>query len=270
MVALCAGANVVEPYAAAFIGFLASFVFMTIEHNQMKLHLDDPLGSIAVHFGGGILGLFLLPFFMRERYGAEEGMFYWKGCSEDVFTVEKYGEYGNWKDGDCMYTPFYQLGWHLFGALVIILWTAICCVLIFWPLDYFKVLRVEPDTEIRGIDIKVHGEPAYPLAAQGHGYENEGQFSVMALEKAKVSGGLRSTRALVNPNRMYSWNVQDGLSENGLAALARAHKKALSLEADEDEVKYIGEENSSFAIDTNSDINFDESKSDTRKVSFQA
>ena len=270
MVALCAGANVVEPYAAAFIGFLASFVFMTIEHNQMKLHLDDPLGSIAVHFGGGILGLLLLPFFMRERYGAEEGMLYWKGCSEDVFTVEKYGEYGNWKDGDCMYTPFYQFGWHLFGALVIILWTAFCCVLIFWPLSYFNLLRVEPDTEIRGIDIKVHGEPAYPLAAQGHGYENEGQFSVMALEKGKLSGGLRSQRALVNPNRMSSWNVQEGISENGLAALAKAHKKALSLHAEEDDPKLSGEENSSFAIDTVSDVVFDESNNDVRKVSFQA
>ena len=132
------------------------------------------------------------------------------------------------------------------------------------------MLRVEPDTEIRGIDIKVHGEPAYPLAAQGHGYENEGQFSVMALEKAKVSGGLRSTRALVNPNRMSSWNVQEGLSENGLAALARAHKKALSLEVEENEVKFIGEDNSSFAMDTVSEIEFDESKNDLRKVSFQA
>ena len=142
--------------------------------------------------------------------------------------------------------------------------------MIFWPLDYFNLLRVEADIEIRGIDIKVHGEPAYPLAAQGHGYENEGQFSVMALETAKVTGGLRSQRALVNPNRMSSWNVKEGLSENGLAALARAHHKALSLQADEEETRYSGEDNSSFAMDTVSDVVFDESKNDLRKVSFQA
>lgn len=33
------------------------------------------------------------------------------------------------------------------------------------------------DLEIRGIDIKVHGEPAYPNAAYGHGWDNEGPDS---------------------------------------------------------------------------------------------
>ena len=32
--------------------------------------------------------------------------------------------------------------------------------------------------EIRGIDIRVHGEPAYPNAAYGHGWDNEGQFAL--------------------------------------------------------------------------------------------
>ena len=69
---------------------------------------------------------------------------------------------------------------------------------------------------------------------------------------------------------MSSWNVQDGISENGLAALARAHKKALSLEADE-ETRNVGEENSSFAMDTVSEIDvFDDSKNDLRKVSFES
>ena len=50
-----------------------------------KVELDDPLGSIAVHLGGGLTGVILLPFFMRKRHGAEEGILYWAGCEEDVF-----------------------------------------------------------------------------------------------------------------------------------------------------------------------------------------
>ena len=35
---------------------------------------------------------------------------------------------------------------------------------------------VEEDIEIRGLDIKKHGEPAYPTAAYGHGWDAEGDF----------------------------------------------------------------------------------------------
>ena len=36
--------------------------------------------------------------------------------------------------------------------------------------------RVEEDIEIRGLDIKKHGEPAYPTVAYGHGWDAEGDF----------------------------------------------------------------------------------------------
>ena len=124
-----------------------------------------------VHMGGGLTGVILLPFFMRKRHGAEEGIFYWAGCDEDVFR----GNHSEvWSDGDCLYTPFYQLGWHFFGIFVISTWTVACSCLIFLPLWYFDLLRYHPDIEVRGIDIAAHGEPAYPLAATGHGWDNEG------------------------------------------------------------------------------------------------
>jgi Amt family ammonium transporter len=43
---------------------------------------------------------------------------------------------------------------------------------------YFNWLRIDENTEIRGNDIKLHGEPAYPNAAYGHGWDNEGDFSL--------------------------------------------------------------------------------------------
>ena len=40
-----------------------------------------------------------------------------------------------------------------------------------------KLFRVEQDIEIRGLDIKKHGEPAYPTAAYGHGWDKEGDYA---------------------------------------------------------------------------------------------
>ena len=47
----------------------------------------------------------------------------------------------------------------------------------FYGLWYFQILRVDADTEVRGIDISKHGEPAYPTAAYGHGWDTEGSSS---------------------------------------------------------------------------------------------
>ena len=42
------------------------------------------------------------------------------------------------------------------------------------------IFRVSEEIEMRGLDIKKHGEPAYPTAAYGHGWhkdeENKGEF----------------------------------------------------------------------------------------------
>lgn len=74
-------------------------------------------------------------------------------------------------------SPFYQWGWHIFGTTIMIGWTIFFCLILFsilWKLD---LLRLDRDTEIRGIDIKVHGEPAYPENAYGHGWDNDGEYS---------------------------------------------------------------------------------------------
>ena len=47
--------------------------------------------------------------------------------------------------------------------------------MIFWLCWYLRILRVDADVEARGIDIAKHGEPAYPAAAMGHGWDTEGK-----------------------------------------------------------------------------------------------
>ena len=43
---------------------------------MLKLRIDDPLDAVAVHMGGGTLGVLMVPFFMTEY---EDGIVIFKG-----------------------------------------------------------------------------------------------------------------------------------------------------------------------------------------------
>ena len=109
------------------------------------------------------------------------------GCDSDRFNSTIHGEFYGWTDGDCMFTPWYQLGWTIFGVIIILLWTLSLSSLIFGVLWYFDILRIDPDTEVRGIDIPAHGEPAYPVAAYGHGWDYEGNISLDGILTPKLA-----------------------------------------------------------------------------------
>ena len=88
---------------------------------------------------------------------------------------------------------------------------------------YFNLLRVEKDLEIRGIDIQVHGEPAYPNAAYGHGWDNEGEFSLDFLENPSAGhqqAQRRTVKALINPHKRSNWNDTDKINKGGALKIA--------------------------------------------------
>jgi ammonium transporter, Amt family len=87
MVALCGPCNIIPTYGAVVIGVLASLSFLGIEHLMIKLRIDDPLGSFATHFGGGVVGCIMTPFFMVKEHAGLNGIFFWEGCEEDVAKV---------------------------------------------------------------------------------------------------------------------------------------------------------------------------------------
>ena len=68
---MCAGANTYAPWSAVVIGFIAGFVYFGLHTAMLKYHLDDPVDAVAVHVGGGVLGLISVPFFANE-----EGIFW--------------------------------------------------------------------------------------------------------------------------------------------------------------------------------------------------
>lgn len=142
MVAICAGCNVYEPYAACVVGTIAAIVYRAYSVLLVKLTIDDPLDAVAVHFGGGSWGLIAVAFF-----DSSEGILY----------------AGNLKSG-------YKLGWQCIGLAAITAWTASLSCLVFGLMKCFRILRVSKEEEEKGLDIPKHNEPAYPVEAYGHGH----------------------------------------------------------------------------------------------------
>ena len=79
-VAICAGCNVVEGWAALSIGVFAGILYFAVTLAVEKAKLDDPVEAIAVHGGGGIAGIIGLAFLQPEN-----GIFYnWDNDSGKV------------------------------------------------------------------------------------------------------------------------------------------------------------------------------------------
>ena len=144
MVALCAGCNLFEPWAALIVGGLGGLGFMAIHFSMLKLRLDDPLDAVAVHGGGGIVGLLCVPWFMYVGLEAGERGIFWDG------------HLGH---------PWLVLAYHLAGGITISTWALFWSIVLFGSLKYFAILRVGTEDEFKGMDLIKHGESAYPADA---------------------------------------------------------------------------------------------------------
>ena len=67
MVSLCAGCNIYEPWAGLVVGILAGCVYYGASKLMISCKLDDPLDAVAVHMGGGTLGVLAVPFFKQAE-----------------------------------------------------------------------------------------------------------------------------------------------------------------------------------------------------------
>ncbi|KAK3697511.1 hypothetical protein QZH41_011278, partial [Actinostola sp. cb2023] len=142
MVAICAGANVYRPYCALVVGIVAGFTYILWSWVILKMKVDDPLDAVAVHMGGGCWGTLATPL-----------------LAYNVGVVYKWNR-----------LAFTMFGWNLAGMIAIMCWTMACAFIMFGIMRATNQLRVDPDIEIKGLDIPKHGEPAYPLASYGDGW----------------------------------------------------------------------------------------------------
>ncbi|WP_304744033.1 ammonium transporter [Dubosiella newyorkensis] len=134
LVAITAGCDAVNVWGACIIGIVSGllcclFVWLL----DYKLHVDDPVGAVAVHFANGLWGTLAVGLFAcgTETMPEAVGLFYG----------------GGWQ----------QLGIQAFGLLCIGVWTAITIFLTFFCIKKTIGLRVTPHEEIQGLDKEEHG-----------------------------------------------------------------------------------------------------------------
>ncbi len=155
LVAITAGCEEVDAIGALVIGVVAGFIVVYgTELLEKKLHLDDAVGAVPVHFMNGIWGTIAVGFFSR-RYG----LFYPNGSAA-------------------------LLGIQLIGVITVVAWTAVWMVVTFAAIKYIPVmikyrttkpaevlayaktwngLRVCAEEEVIGLDLTEHGlTSAYP------------------------------------------------------------------------------------------------------------
>ncbi len=130
LVAITAPCDVVDGIGAFFIGLVSGIlVDVVVETLDLKLHIDDPVGAVGVHFANGVWGTIAVGLF-----DIENGLFYGGG--------------------------FHQLGIQLLGVVTICAYTAVMMTIAFTIIKKTIGLRCSEEEEIKGLDLTEHGLPS--------------------------------------------------------------------------------------------------------------
>ncbi len=149
LVAITAGCDVTDALGAIVIGGVAGvlvvFGVWLLDH---KLHVDDPVGAVAVHLMNGVwgtlaVGLFATPTAPAFARGFGDGVTF--GANQIMGVGLFYGG------------GFTLLGIQIIGVAAILAFTAVTITLAFLAIRATVGLRVSEQEEIVGLDVEEHG-----------------------------------------------------------------------------------------------------------------
>ena len=152
LVAITAGCDVTDAFGAIMIGAVAGLlVVFGVWFLDYKLHIDDPVGAVAVHCLNGIWGTIAVGLFATDTApafarGYGDGVVY--GTNQICGTGLFYG--GGFK----------LLGMQLAGMFSVIIWTVVTITITFLVIKAVFGLRVSEEEEIIGLDATEHGLPS--------------------------------------------------------------------------------------------------------------
>lgn len=127
LVAITAGCANVDALGAIIIGLISGIlVVVAVEVIDLKFHIDDPVGAVAVHCVNGMFGTIAVGLFDYK-----DGVFYGGG--------------------------FKLLAIQTIGVLAIALWTVVTMTITFKIIEKTNGLRVSKEEEIKGLDSTEHG-----------------------------------------------------------------------------------------------------------------
>ncbi|MCI8484685.1 MAG: ammonium transporter [Lachnospiraceae bacterium] len=134
LVGITAPCDVTDAFGALVVGVVSGLlVVFGVWLLDYKLHIDDPVGAVAVHCLNGIWGTLAVGLFATSSAPGSEidGLFYGGG--------------------------FHQLGLQLLGVAAVAVWTIVTITIAFLAIKATVGLRVTEEEEIVGLDATEHG-----------------------------------------------------------------------------------------------------------------
>ena len=142
LVGVTAPCDVVDCLGASIIGIVSGLlVVFGVWLLDYKLHIDDPVGAVAVHFCNGIWGTVAVGLFANPKVPG--------------YSLAN-------ADGKQLAGVFYGGGFELFGyqllgMVSVIAWTAVTITITFLIIKHTIGLRASRHEEVVGLDITEHG-----------------------------------------------------------------------------------------------------------------
>lgn len=167
LVAVTAPCDVCDAFGAIVIGAVSGvLVIFGVWLLDNKLHIDDPVGAVAVHCVNGIWGTISVGLFATSSAPA-----FARAIGDGVnFGSNQIAGEGLFYGGG-----FKQLGIQLLGMGSTALWTAVTIAITFFIIKKTLGLRVSREEEMEGLDVKEHGlQSAYAGFAMLPEYIDEG------------------------------------------------------------------------------------------------
>ncbi len=163
LVAITAPCDVTDAFGSVIIGAVAGLlVVFGVWLLDFKLHIDDPVGAVAVHMMNGIWGTIATGLFATTTAPGNDtlkGLFYGGG--------------------------FDLLGKQLIGFAAVAGWTVIGMIIVFGLIKAIFGLRVSEEEELEGLDSTEHG-----LASAYSGFSIVDMSSAMMVENENTSLGI--------------------------------------------------------------------------------
>ncbi|MCM1568379.1 MAG: ammonium transporter [Roseburia sp.] len=145
LVAITAPCDVTDAFGAIIIGAVAGLlVVFGVWLLDNKLHIDDPVGAVAVHCMNGIWGTIATGLFATS--------------TAPGYSVANAN--GEMIEGLFYSGSFELLGLQLLGFVTVAAWTAVTITLTFFVIKALVGLRVSEEEEIIGLDATEHGLPS--------------------------------------------------------------------------------------------------------------
>lgn len=145
LVGITAGCDVMDAFGAICVGVVSGLlVCFGVWFLDYVLHVDDPVGAVAVHMMNGLWGTIAVGLFATDKAPgfaiAQDG-----GASGICNTGLFYGG------------GFELLGKQLIGVLSVGAWTVVTMIIVFQVIKHTIGLRASEQEEILGLDITEHG-----------------------------------------------------------------------------------------------------------------